>query len=90
MHQHPHKFITTIANNLKSYSQVIAYEWNEEWQVHVESHLLHYCQFLVVMSLAVVCGMRLGKYFGWLAVALNLALTWNKTEALYIGTILII
>lgn len=52
----------------------------------IENYMLYYCQFLVLASLAIVCGMRAGKILGWIAVIVNLALSWSKIEMLYIGT----
>jgi hypothetical protein len=79
MHKHPLKFVALITSNLQLYLSMLGGRWEQEWAILVESHMLHYCQFLVVMSMAVVCGMRFGKALGWLAIVINLALTWSKT-----------
>lgn len=40
---------------------------------------------LVLMSLAVLCGTRFGKTFGWMVALVNLMLMWTTTELLYTG-----
>jgi hypothetical protein len=76
IHKHPQKFATVMSHNLRSYVEAAGYEWGFNI---IESQLLYYCQFLVLISLAIVCGMRFGDKLGWLVVLLNLVLTWNKT-----------
>jgi hypothetical protein len=76
MHKHPQKFTALLSTNLSYYEEMLGTEW--ELASRVESYLLYYCQFLVVMSLTIVCGMRFGRYFGWIAVAVHLMLTWSR------------
>lgn len=83
IHKHPQHFLPLIANNLAHYAQCIGYE--ADWPPLVNRFLLYYTQFLVLITLTIVCGMRFGKKFGWVAVGVNLALTWSQTEFLYIG-----
>lgn len=87
IHQRPLRFAPLISANLASYAQMLGLEW--EGAAQVEKYLFNYSQLLVLMSLAVVCGTKFGKTFGWVVVLLNLALTWSKTEFLYTGNILL-
>lgn len=75
IHQHPSRFITLVQDNLSTYAGILGQNW--QW-IAVENVLQYYSQFLVVMSLAVVCKLRFGKTFGWLTVLFNLMLTWNR------------
>lgn len=75
IHQHPSRFTALVQDNVNTYAGWLG----QDWQWSVEGNLLqYYSQFLVVMSLAVVCRLRFGKTFGWLTVLLNLMLTWNR------------
>lgn len=75
IHQHPSRFTALVQDNVNTYAALLAQDW--QW-VAVGNVLQYYSQFLVVMSLAVVCRLRFGKTFGWLTVLLNLMLTWNR------------
>ena len=75
IHQHPSRFTNLVQGNLNAYAGWLGQDW--QWMA-VGNVLQYYSQLLVVMSLAVVCRLRFGKAFGWLAVLLNLMLTWNR------------
>lgn len=75
IHQHPSRFTALVQNNLNTYAALLGQDW--QWLAD-ESLLQYYSQFLVVMSLTVVCKLRFGKTFGWLTALFNLMLTWNR------------
>ena len=82
---YPEKWGQVITGNVGTYAEYggMGLEGIEEV---VASWLTLYCQWLVLMSLMILSGLRSGRVLGWLTLLMNLLLCWNETEFLFIGT----
>lgn len=85
MQQHQPKFVSIITDNLRSYAHHLSLSLPESLDSQVASLLPYYCQFLVLVSITIFCGMRFGKWIGWMTAAANLGLLWSQVEVLFLG-----
>lgn len=78
MHQHQLQYANLVADNLKTFTRAIFIEVGEEFNSLVMQTLPYYTKFMVVISLASVCGMKMGQRMGWVLIVTNLVFLWSQ------------
>jgi hypothetical protein len=78
MHQHQLQYASLVTNNIKILMRALLIELSEEFNSLVMRTLPYYSKFIVAVSLATVCGMKMGQRIGWVLIITNLVFLWSQ------------
>lgn len=78
IHQHQDKYTELILSNTSNCANIFSFSLADHTLMIIKKILPYYCQLLAAVSLAVVCGFKIGHKIGCVLALLNLFMLWSN------------